>query len=207
MATRRNRRRYLSSEVPASALLCGDRSSRHRSRRSCRGPRHRSTDLQRSGLNRIARLVVFDVADKFNIPVDLQAYHCFHEGIDFGNIVGWIKGTLTDTGWPPIAPILDWQPADCEQVREAFTRLLTVDTPHRVLLIYSARAEPAEPSTRRLLSLALKCDWLTCGRFDLKSGADLDGELAPVHLQPSNVEEALQVASWQTPRVRLYVTT
>jgi large conductance mechanosensitive channel protein len=29
-----------------------------------------------------------------------------------------------------------------------------------------------------LLGLALRCDWLACGHFDLKSGADLEGEFA-----------------------------
>jgi hypothetical protein len=93
-----------------------------------------------SGLNTFARLVVFDSTAKSGVPLDLQGYHCFHALNDFDGIVGWVMGTQTATpastlSWPPAPPLLDWQPADSEPVREAFTRLLTIDTPHRVLLI------------------------------------------------------------------------
>jgi hypothetical protein len=48
-----------------------------------------------SGLNRIARLVVFDSADKLGVPLDLQSYHLFHAVSDFDDIVGWIIGTVS----------------------------------------------------------------------------------------------------------------
>ena len=56
--------------------------------------------------------------------------------------------------------------------------------------------------TRYLLSLALKCDWLACGRFDLKSGADLDGEFSRFVLN-LGVDEAVRAVAGGSPRVRL----
>jgi hypothetical protein len=139
----------------------------------------------RSGVNPVARLVVFGSADESGVPLDLQGYQYFHADEDFDYIVGWIKGGPLTTpplglpsGWPTAPPVLDWQPADCEPVREAFTRLLTADTGYRVLLIRGPSGTGKSHLTRYLLGLALRCPWLTCGRFDLKSGADLDGEFA-----------------------------
>jgi hypothetical protein len=160
----------------------------------------------KSGLNRIARIVVFDAVDRSAVPLDLQAYHCFHEAADFASIVAWIKGALPDTpppsGWPQIPPVIDWQPADCEPVREAFTRLLTADAPHRVLLIRGPSGTGKSHLTRYLLGLALSCDWLACGRCDLKSGADLDGEFARF-IYNLKIDEPVPAASGQALRVRL----
>jgi hypothetical protein len=162
-----------------------------------------------SGLNRIARLVVFDSAAKSGIPLDLQGYHCFHAPDDFDNIVGWIMATLSTTtppalpiDWPTTPPVLDLHPADCEPVREAFTQLLTRDTPRRVLLICGPSGTGKSHLTRYLLGLALDCDWLACGRLDLKSGADLDDEFVRfvLHL---GVDETVRAVAGASPRVRL----
>ena len=162
-----------------------------------------------SGLNRIARFVVFDFADKSGVPLDLQRYHCFYAAVDFDSIVEWVRGTLSATlspplpaNWPPASPILDWQPADCEPVRKAFTRLLTADTPHRVLLISGPSGTGKSHLTRYLFGLALHCSWLACGRFDLKSGADLDGEFARFVFN-LEVDEAVRATADQGLRVRL----
>ena len=66
-----------------------------------------------SGLNRIARLVVFDSAAKSGVPLDLQGYHSFHASDDFGNIVGWVMATLSATTQPAL-PIVT-----ADQAREA----------------------------------------------------------------------------------------
>lgn len=162
-----------------------------------------------SGLNRIARIVVFDSADRSGIPLDLQGYHSFHAADDFNTIVGWVMATLSATSppplltdWPAAPPVLDWQPADCEPVREAFTRLLTRGTPHRVVLIRGPSGTGKSHFTRNLFSLALNCDWLACGRFDLKSGADLDDEFSRfvLHL---GVDEAVRAVAGGSARGRL----
>jgi len=162
-----------------------------------------------SGLNRIARLVVFDFTARFGIPLDLQGYHCFHGTDDFNRIVEWVTATLTATipsplikDWPAASPVLDWQPADCEAAREAFTQLLTHDAPHRVILIRGPSGTGKSHLTRYLLSLALKCDWLACGRFDLKSGADLDAEFSRFVLN-LGVDDAVRAVTGGSPRVRL----
>lgn len=162
-----------------------------------------------SGLNRIARLVVFDFADRSGISLDLQGYHCFHATDDFNNIVGWLQTTLSATppcalaaDWPTTPPVLEWQPADCELVRDAFTRLLTADHPHRVLLIRGPSGTGKSHLTRHLLGLALRCDWLTCGRFDLKSGADLDEEFARFTFQ-LEVDEVVRATAGQAFHLRL----
>jgi hypothetical protein len=104
--------------------------------------------------------------------------------------------------WPTTPPILDWHPADCEPVREAFTQLLTRDTPRRVLLICGPSGTGKSHLTRYLLGLALDCDWLACGRLDLKSGADLDDEFVRfvLHL---GVDETVRAVAGASPRVRL----
>jgi hypothetical protein len=165
-----------------------------------------------SGLNRIARLVIFDSADKSGVPLDLQGYHCFHAGIDFDKIVGWVRGSLSAThtptlrsGWPLAPPVLHWQPADSEPVREAFTGLLTADTPHRVLLICGPSGNGKSHLTNYLLGLAVHCDWLACGRFDLKSGADLDGEFMRFIFY-LGVDEAVRTATGEALRFRLNTT-
>ena len=162
-----------------------------------------------SGLNRIARIAVFDSAARFGMPLDLQGYHSFHAVDDFNSIVEWVTATLPATipppllnDWPAAPPVLDWQPADCEPAREAFTRLLTRDAPHRVILIRGPSGTGKSHLTRYLLSLALKCDWLACGRFDLKSGADLDGEFSRFVLN-LGVDEAVRAVAGGSPGVRL----
>ena len=162
-----------------------------------------------SGLNRIARLVVFDPAARFGMPLDLQGYHSFHATNDFNSIVKWVTTTSATTvtlpllnDWPAASPVLDWQPADCESAREAFTRLLTRDAPYRVILIRGQSGTGKSHLTRYLLSLALKCNWLACGRFDLKSGADLDAEFSRFVLN-LGVDEAVRAVTGGSPRVRL----
>jgi len=106
------------------------------------------------------------------------------------------------TDWPAAPPVLDWQPADCEPAREAFTRLLTRDTPHRVVLIRGPSGTGKSHLTRYLFSLALNCDWLACGRFDLKSGADLDDEFSRFVLHLGE-DEAVRAVAGGSARSRL----
>jgi ABC-type transport system involved in cytochrome c biogenesis ATPase subunit len=87
-------------------------------------------------------------------------------------------------------------------VREAFTRLLTADSPHRMLLISGPSGTGKSHLTRYLLGLALRCPWLACGRFDLKSGADLDGEFARFIFY-LGVDEAARTTAGQGLRGRL----
>jgi hypothetical protein len=162
-----------------------------------------------SGVNRIARIVLFDSADRSGISLDLQGYHSFHAVDDFDGIVRWVKGSVAAAvpfsapiDWPIAAPDLEWHPADCEPVREAFTRLLTRDTPHRVVLICGPSLTGKSHLTRYLLGRALDCQSLACGRLDLKSGADLDDEFARfvLHL---GVDEAVREVAGASPRTRL----
>jgi hypothetical protein len=147
------------------------------------------------------------------MPIDLQCYHCFQATRDFNNIVEWVKATAAMSpeaallsgaamGWPTAPPVLDWQPADCELVRDALVVLLTADPPHRILLISGSSGTGKSHLTRQILGLAFRCPWLTCGRFDLKSGADLEEEFARFvfHL---NLDEAALSTAKQGLRSRL----
>jgi len=162
-----------------------------------------------SDVNRIVRIVLFDSAARLGIPPDLQPYYSFHAADDFDSIVEWVTGTLPATipapllnDWPATPPVLDWQPAGGGPVREAFTQLLTRDTPHRVLLISGGSGTGKSHLTRILLGLALRYPWLACGRFDLKSGADLEGEFARFTLD-LRVNEAVHTTARQGFRDRL----
>jgi hypothetical protein len=53
-----------------------------------------------------------------------------------------------------------------------------------------------------LLGLALRFDWLACGRFDLKSGTDLEGEFVRFILY-LGVDEAVRASAGQVLRLRL----
>jgi hypothetical protein len=157
------------------------------------------------GLNQIARLVVFKPADLEDIPLSLKGYHHFDPAHDFTKIVCWLTDAVQSapaavsvTDWPTARPAFEWQPADCEPVREAFTKLLTAEAPHRVLLIRGASETGKSHLVRHLLGLALSLDWLACGRFDLKSGADLEGEFVQF-VRYLGVDDAVSTTVWPTP--------
>jgi hypothetical protein len=160
-----------------------------------------------AGVNPFARVVVFDPVDAQGIPLDLQGYHRFDPAHDLAAMIAWITGAAPavpapTVEWPAAPPIFEWEPADCEPVRDAFTRLLTAGTPHRVLLVRGVSGTGKSHLTRHLLGLALRCEWLACGRFDLKSGADLEGEFARfvAHL---GVDETVKATAGQPLRARL----
>ncbi|MGH8574882.1 MAG: hypothetical protein ACREX8_20295, partial [Gammaproteobacteria bacterium] len=159
-----------------------------------------------AGVNPIARIVAFDPANAQGIPLDLQGYHRFDPALDLAAMIAWITGTAPAVPppppiveWPAVPPVFEWEPADCEPVRDAFTRLLTAGTPHRVLLVRGASGTGKSHLTRHLLALALGCDWLACGRLDLKSGADLEGELARF-VAYLEVDEAVKATAGQALR-------
>ncbi len=124
-------------------------------------------------------------------------------------MIAWITGAAPAVPppppiveWPAAPPVFEWEPADCEPVRDAFTRLLTAGTPHRVLLVRGVSGTGKSHLTRHLLGLALRCDWLACGRFDLKSGADLEGEFARF-VAYLDVDDAVNATAGQPLRARL----
>jgi hypothetical protein len=165
-----------------------------------------------SGLNRFARLAFFDPADRSGVSLDLQAYRFFHADNDFDDIVKWITHSYSATSpanpltsWPAAHPVMDWHPAGCEAVCEAFKRLLTADSSYRVLLICGPSGTGKTHLTRYLLSLALSYPGLACGRFDLKSGGDLDGEFASFTLH-LGIDEAGNATAGQALSVRLAAT-
>jgi len=160
------------------------------------------------GVNPIARIVPFDPADVQGIPLDLQGYHRFDPARDLTAMIAWITGAAPAVlapppvvEWPANPPIFEWEPADCEPVRDAFTRLLTAGTPHWVLLVRGVSGTGKSLLTGHLLGLALRCDWLACGRFDLKSGADLEGELARF-VAYLGVDDAVKETAGQPLRAR-----
>jgi hypothetical protein len=109
---------------------------------------------------------------------------------------------LAVDGWPSVPRLQDWQPADCESVREAFVKLLTTNNPQRVLLIRGPSGTGKSHLTRYLFGVASHCEGLCCGRFDLKSGADLDCEFT-CFLHSLKVEYVASAVVGQAPRARL----
>jgi hypothetical protein len=131
-----------------------------------------------AGVNRFMRLVAFEADSIGGIPTDLKGYHYFKPECDFASIVGWITGISSAaatsgsvTRWLPFPSVSEWQPADCEIVRVAFTQLLTADASHRVLLIQGPSGIGKSLLTNHFLGLALDLPWLACGRFELKGCA------------------------------------
>ena len=162
-----------------------------------------------AGVNPFVRIVAFDPADAQGIPLDLQGYHRFDPARDLAAIIAWITGAVPAVPppppaveWPADPPVFEWEPADCEPVRDAFTRLLTVGTPHRVLLVRGASETGKSLLTRHLLGLALRYDWLACGRLDLKSGTDLEGEFVRF-VAYLGVDDAVKATAGQPLRARL----
>jgi hypothetical protein len=120
-----------------------------------------------AGVSPFARVVVFDPADARGIPLDLQGYHRFDPALDLAAMIAWITGAAPavpppppTVEWPAAPPVFEWKPADCEPVRDAFTRLLTAGTPHRVLLVRGVSGTGKSHLTRHLFGLALGCEWL-----------------------------------------------
>jgi hypothetical protein len=164
------------------------------------------------GLNQFVRLVVFDPADLKNIPLSLKGYQRFDPARDFTGIARWLTETVDSTPasvyaaeWPIADPAFEWQPADCELVREAFKKLLTAIAPYRVLLIRGASETGKSHLVDHLFGLALDLNWLACGRFDLKSGADLDSEFVQF-VRYLNVNDSVNATAGQSLRDRLNVT-
>jgi hypothetical protein len=165
-------RRYTGTEVPGSGLGA-----------AAEGRIIEQRLYDQAGSNGFARLVVFEPADMQGAPFDLKSYQWFDPAGDFTSIVRCLKGTESvtpkssfATDWPVTPAVLEWQPADRQEVRNAFTRLLTANASHRELLIRAESETGKSYLSRHLLGLALNLSWLACGRFDLKSGTDLDGE-------------------------------
>jgi hypothetical protein len=73
---------------------------------------------------------------------------------------------------------------------------------HRVLLISGPSGTGKSHLTHYLLGLALGYPWLACGRIDLKSGADLEGEFARFTFC-LGMDEAVHTAAGKGLRARL----
>jgi hypothetical protein len=71
-----------------------------------------------------------------------------------------------------------------------------------VLLVRGASGIGKSLLTRHLLGLALRCNWLACGRFDLKSGADLEDEFARF-VAYLGVDETVNATAGKPLRARL----
>lgn len=140
-----------------------------------------------SGVNRTTRIVLFDTSAASYIPLDLRCYRSFDFAADLGDLTSWIidnknaermSQSASDRLWPTAPPDFAWRPADCESIQKTFSRLLTADSSARLMLIRGSSDTGKSYVTRTLFGLAIGCDWLTAGRFDMKSGVNLNGELS-----------------------------
>jgi hypothetical protein len=82
-----------------------------------------------------------------------------------------------DATWPEVAPVLDWPVADHREAQQAFAQLVTRAAKFRLLPIAGLSETGKSHLTKQFLRNALKIQGLTCGRFDFKGSADMDGEL------------------------------
>lgn len=164
-----------------------------------------------AGVNHDIRIAYFDRADAEGIPLYLRAYRIFDARRDFEMLTQWILGRTPSASeprssakadWPTSPPLIDWPVADRADVLDAFQKMLTAQTPNRILLIRGGSGTGKTYITRHLLGFALRCDWLACGRFDLKGGADFQGEFARF-VQFLNIDDTIEYSADKPLRDRL----
>jgi hypothetical protein len=153
-----------------------------------------------AGVSGQIRVAVFDSADAATVPLDLEGFHRFDATAEFDAIRRWITGAAAPApdpaGWLAAPPTFEWLLADCEPVHDAFAALLTGACSHSILLIRGGSETGKSRLTRCLLGLLLRHTPFACGRLDLKSGADLDGEYSRF-VQHLGVDDAVRpTAGW-----------
>lgn len=117
-----------------------------------------------------------DLDDKS--PGELATLIAERLAINEGRPRNHYAGTATDDSeWPVEPPPLDWPVADHTDARRAFAQLITRNAPFRLLPIHGGSETGKSHLTKQFLRNALKIPDLTCGRFDFKGSADMDGEL------------------------------
>jgi hypothetical protein len=164
------------------------------------------------GINHDIRVVILASGDDAGLPLDLQRYHRFDATRDFLKLLAWLTGQPALAGaavapaapadFPAAPPPIAWPFCDCDPVRDAFRRLLTAGTAQRILFLEGGSGTGKSELTRHLLGLGLGFDWLATGRFDFKSGTDLDGEFSRFTPQ-LGTEAAIRASAGRPVRDRL----
>ena len=153
-----------------------------------------------AGVSGQIRVAVFDSADAATVPLDLEGFHRFDATVEFDAIWRWITGAATPApapaGWLAAPPTFEWLLADCEPVHDAVAALLTG------ACLRGGSETGKSHLTRCLLGLLLRHTPFACGRFDLKSGADLDGEYSRF-IQHLGVDDAVRATAGRPLRERL----
>ena len=87
------------------------------------------------------------------------------------------------SGWPETPPTLEWPICDHRKVSDAFTKLLTRESPFRFLPVCGHSELGKTQITKSMQLNALQMSEIVCGRFDFKGGAGLDNEVAALATQ------------------------
>jgi hypothetical protein len=137
-----------------------------------------------AGSNPHIRMVAFDPNDADSMPLELRSYHIFNAERDLARLVTWLGGTSSETvmpssaraSWLADAPTLEWQLADRDDVRSAFSEMLTASARYRILLLRGPGGIGKTTLVRYFTETASHHHWLSVGALDCKGGVGLEVE-------------------------------
>lgn len=166
-----------------------------------------------AGFNEKVRVILFDVSDEEYIPSQLRRYHFFQAAADadYDRLRRWLLGSEPSSvrahpqprmiRWPSDVPAYSWQLADRKDEFAAFKKMITSQSPHRILLVRGVSNTGKTALLAELVAYARHSE-LTATFLDFKGCPMLDDLFETLRLDLG--QQILQRAHTASGSARFY---